>query len=232
MAVRIFLALVVRNHLRDESEEPRTSLIYRMMNEASVYFAVAEVLSQGMFAIVTIRFDFPELYRYSFTIFVLCSAIYMVIRTVLTFSISRSDSDMLDTMSIIIKGFSTFIYFWAISRFYWVHLTFIVEPACHGYGNNRCILFPFLINPIPVPPLEAFIEYLVIATYMTFHLTMLIDIRDIRFICYPRTCSGECEPLKPENFAKNGKFEFCRSYELRQRQVLGLEKDHVINERF
>lgn len=92
--------------------------------------------------------------------------------------------------------------------------------------------FNLLIHHISVPPTDAFVEYLVVATYMTFHLTMLIDIRDIRFICYPRTCSGECEPLKPENFEKNGKFEFCRSYELRQRQVLGLEKDHIINERF
>lgn len=28
---------------------------------------------------------------------------------------------------------------------------------------------------------------------------------------YPRACSGECEPINPENFRKGGKFEYCRS---------------------
>ena len=65
-------------------------------------------------------------------------------------------------------------------------------------------------------------EYLALLSYLFYHLTHLIDIRDIRFICYPRTCSGECEPLQPENFKPNNKYEFCRSFELRQRQLLGL----------
>ena len=77
-----------------------------------------------------------ELYRFAFTVFVVCSAIYMVLRTTLTFSISNNDSEMIDTVSIIVKAFSTFIYFWAVSRFYWVHLAFIAEPACHGYGDR------------------------------------------------------------------------------------------------
>ncbi|VDK56556.1 unnamed protein product [Anisakis simplex] len=39
-----------------------------------------------------------------------------------------------------------------------------------------------------------------------------------RFVCYPRTASGECEPVKPSNFGIGGPFEHCRSWELAQRQ--------------
>lgn len=69
---------------------------------------------------------------------------------------------------------------------------------------------------------EAFTEYIALGSYLIFHLTQLIDIRDVRFICYPRTSSGECEPLKPDNFKAEGKYEHCRAYELRQRQLMGL----------
>lgn len=83
---------------------------------------------------------------------------------------------------------------------------FINDPGCHGYVSEK----------------DAFTEYIALGSYLIFHLTQLIDIRDIRFICYPRTSSGECEPLKPENFQSGGKYEHCRAYELRQRQLKGL----------
>lgn len=83
---------------------------------------------------------------------------------------------------------------------------FINDPGCHGYVSER----------------DAFTEYIALGSYLVFNLTHLIDIRDVRFICYPRTCSGECEPLKPENFKPGGKYEHCRAFELRQRQLRGL----------
>jgi len=63
-----------------------------------------------------------------------------------------------------------------------------------------------------------------------------VEIRDMRFICYPRSCSGECEPLRPENFiprkgdgsgsaeggkeSANVKYQHCRAFEYRQRQLI------------
>lgn len=86
-----------------------------------------------------------------------------------------------------------------------------------GYGGTFIKAEP----SISVHPKDAFTEYVMLTTYLLFQLTHLIDIRDIRFICYPRTCSGECEPLRPANFAVGGKYEHCRAYELRQRELLG-----------
>jgi hypothetical protein len=69
-----------------------------------------------------------------------------------------------------------------------------------------------------VRPSDALTEYAAIVAYAVFHLAQLVDIRDIRFICYPRTCGGECEPLRPSNFSAGGKYEHCRAYELVQRE--------------
>lgn len=66
-------------------------------------------------------------------------------------------------------------------------------------------------------PNDAIIEYVALISYILFSLTLLIEIRDLRFICYPRTCSGECEPIDPLNFASGGKYEYCRAYEYQQR---------------
>ena len=58
-----------------------------------------------------------------------------------------------------------------------------------------------------------------ILSYGVFSLLQLVDMRNIRFICYPRSCSGECEPLRPENFrVPGGKFEHCRAFEWAQRR--------------
>lgn len=72
---------------------------------------------------------------------------------------------------------------------------------------------------IPASRIFAFMEYVMIVSYGAFHMTSLIDIRHISFMCYPRTCSGECEPLDPFNFAKGSKFEHCRAYEYQQRRT-------------
>ncbi|KHJ82110.1 hypothetical protein OESDEN_18198, partial [Oesophagostomum dentatum] len=67
------------------------------------------------------------------------------------------------------------------------------------------------------PRLYAIMEYVMLGSYGVFHLTSLIDIRHLTFLCYPRTCSGECEPLDPRNFGKDAKYEHCRAYEYQQR---------------
>ncbi|VDM58505.1 unnamed protein product [Angiostrongylus costaricensis] len=70
-------------------------------------------------------------------------------------------------------------------------------------------------------------EYVMIVAYFVFHLTSLIDIRHISFICYPRTCSGECEPLDPKNFVKQAKYEHCRAYEYQQRRTYKFSNDSI-----
>ncbi|VDM13120.1 unnamed protein product [Wuchereria bancrofti] len=85
------------------------------------------------------------------------------------------------------------------------HNTFIDSPACHYY----------------VPPYQALCEYILIISNALFHLTMITDTRNFRFLIYPRTCSGECEPVNPENFRKGGKFEHCRSqYHLNKKKLM------------
>uniref|UniRef100_A0A7E4VVQ8 Transmembrane protein n=1 Tax=Panagrellus redivivus TaxID=6233 RepID=A0A7E4VVQ8_PANRE len=206
MAARIFVAILVRNNQRSENENSVNQL-FKIVNEAAVYVAAIEILSQGMFAIVTIRLDFNYIYRHSFTIFAITSSMYMLMRTILLFPNANQESEPIDTIATLLKAICAIVYCWTISQFYPTHMNFIVAPPCHGY----------------VPKGQAILEYIMVAAYLIFHLSSLVDIRFIRFICYPRTCSGECEPLKPENFSKNGKYEFCRSYELRQRQVMGIE---------
>ncbi|EFO15947.2 hypothetical protein LOAG_12563 [Loa loa] len=85
------------------------------------------------------------------------------------------------------------------------HNSFIDSPACHYY----------------VPPYQALCEYILIISNASFHLTMITDTRNLRFLIYPRTCSGECEPINPENFRKGGKFEHCRSqYHINKKRLM------------
>ncbi|KAI6240042.1 hypothetical protein M3Y99_00488300 [Aphelenchoides fujianensis] len=177
MAVRIFVALVIRNNVRLDEFTMRND-VFRIFNEVAGIAALIEILSLALFAVVTIRFDFPEVYRFAFTSFIICVTIYMYLRTMLSLVPQSNDT----------------------------HQAFINDPGCHGYVHEK----------------DAITEYIALGSYLIFHLTQLIDIRDIRFICYPRTCSGECEPLRPENFKPGGKYEHCRAFELRQRQLMGL----------
>uniref|UniRef100_A0A1I7Y518 G_PROTEIN_RECEP_F1_2 domain-containing protein n=1 Tax=Steinernema glaseri TaxID=37863 RepID=A0A1I7Y518_9BILA len=114
--------------------------------------------------------------------------------------------DLLAKISLLVKLVSFVAFCITAPNFLRFHQSFITSWGCHGY----------------VPEMEALNEYFMFLAYLLFHSSKLIDIRSVRFICFPRTCSGECEPVVPANFAKGGKFEHCRSYELRQRQLLGL----------
>jgi len=58
MAIRIFVALIIRNSIRDH---PLTKMnpFFHYFNEISGIVVVIEVISLGLFSIVTIRFDYP-----------------------------------------------------------------------------------------------------------------------------------------------------------------------------
>ncbi|CAD5217645.1 unnamed protein product [Bursaphelenchus okinawaensis] len=202
LAIRLFMAMLLRNESHSDAEIA-TNVFKRTANEVAQILGFIGPLALSLFSIITIRFDFPDVYRMCFSTYIVTTTVYMVLRFGLSFG--RVNQECWDSVSVYLKGICMLIFIWTSSKFLDLHLRFIQETGCHGY----------------VSPRDALNEYFCWGSYFVFHLTSLIDIRDIRFICYPRTGAGECETLKPENFKKGGKYEHCRSYELRQRQLLG-----------
>uniref|UniRef100_A0A0N4UKV1 TLC domain-containing protein n=1 Tax=Dracunculus medinensis TaxID=318479 RepID=A0A0N4UKV1_DRAME len=97
----------------------------------------------------------------------------------------------LDYLSFMLKVSGLIGFAFAVPQIYSYHLEFIFAPICHFYGMFFLIL--------------ALLNY----AYKIFFFYYLLN-RNFRLLCHPLASSGECEPLKPENFQKGGKFEFCR----------------------
>uniref|UniRef100_A0AC35FU08 Uncharacterized protein n=1 Tax=Panagrolaimus sp. PS1159 TaxID=55785 RepID=A0AC35FU08_9BILA len=152
---------------------------YCLGNNIINFIAVVEILSQAIFSVNSLRFDNPTLYQYGFTIFVISSTIYMWMRTVLNLQVLKDKRTNIDTLSFLIKTISAAIYTSNISEFYHYHLKFILEPSCHPYINKE----------------QALPEYLVILSYLFFHLTILIDVRNVRLVCYPTSSSEKREVI-------------------------------------
>ncbi|KAF7634238.1 hypothetical protein Mgra_00006315 [Meloidogyne graminicola] len=200
MAVRIFVSFVIRNSTREHQLVLNNPLM-QWMNELSAPISIIEAFSLGLFSIITIRFDYPYLHEAMFGTFIFSSSLQIFIRTILTFC--KDELKQLDLYAGTGRLFCCLLYSWTASQLFQTHQKFIHMPGCHGY----------------VRPSEAITEYIAIISYGLFSLLQLVDIRNVRFICYPRTCSGECEPLDPENFrAPNGKFQYCRAFEWVQRK--------------
>jgi len=166
-----------------------------MLNEVCALVATAEVLALGLFSIVTIRFDFPDFHNAMFGVFVVSATLHMFLRTVLSFTVDQPEP--VDQCAVIVRFTCTIVFTWTASQCFQTHQRFIRNTGCHGY----------------VTPGEAVTEYLAIGAYALFALAQLVDIRDVRFICFPRTCSGECETLRPNNFVPGAKFTHCRAFE-------------------
>ncbi|VBB34714.1 unnamed protein product, partial [Acanthocheilonema viteae] len=113
---------------------------------------------------------------------------------------------MIDRISVIIKLLSLIAFGIVTPQVTIFHNIFIDSPTCHYY----------------VPPYHALCEYILIISNALFHLTMITDTRNLRFLMCPRACSGECEPMNSENFRKGGKFEYCRSqYHINKKRLMG-----------
>nr|CAD2156804.1 unnamed protein product [Meloidogyne enterolobii] len=195
MAVRIFVSFIIRNSYRDYQLVLSNPLM-QWMNELSAPIAIVEIFSLGLFSIITIRFDYPYLHESMFGTFIFSSTMHMFIRTILTFC--KDHLEQVDLCAGTGRLLCCLLYAWTSSQLFQTHQMFIHMPGCHGY----------------VRPSEAITEYIAIFSYGFFSLLQLVDIRNVRFICYPRTCSGECEPLKAENFnAPGGKYQYCRAFE-------------------
>uniref|UniRef100_A0A915LLY7 CWH43-like N-terminal domain-containing protein n=1 Tax=Meloidogyne javanica TaxID=6303 RepID=A0A915LLY7_MELJA len=195
MAVRIFVSFIIRNSYRDYQLVLSNPLM-QWMNELSAPIAIVEVFSLGLFSIITIRFDYPYLHESMFGTFIFSSTMHMFVRTILTFC--KDHLEQIDLCAGTGRLLCCLLYAWTSSQLFQTHQMFIHMPGCHGY----------------VRPSEAITEYIAIFSYGFFSLLQLVDIRNVRFICYPRTCSGECEPLKAENFnVPGGKYQYCRAFE-------------------
>ncbi|KAL3094606.1 hypothetical protein niasHT_023920 [Heterodera trifolii] len=199
MAIRIFVAFIIRNLYRSNSLLLRRNALMHYLNEISASVATVEVFSLSLFSIITIRFDYAHFYNAMFGTFILSATFYMFLRSMLTFS--ADELEPIEQLTGAVRLVCCILFTWTASQLFQIHQRFIYHTGCHGY----------------VRPGEAITEYIALIAYAIFSLLQLVDIRYVRFICYPRTSSGECEPLRPENFEPGAKFEHCRAFEWIQR---------------
>uniref|UniRef100_A0A0M3I143 CWH43-like N-terminal domain-containing protein n=1 Tax=Ascaris lumbricoides TaxID=6252 RepID=A0A0M3I143_ASCLU len=201
IALRLFHSYITqaRNSLEKRCNNP----IYWLCNIVAPYFLFVELISCALFSIITIRHDFPEFHRQAIIAFIISGTLHMLIQTITSLWRKKDQQKRIDHFSNGVKIISLVGFGFAAPQFLNFQQEFISSAVCHSY----------------VPPFQAICEYITFICNGAFHLTTLIDNRYARLICYPRTASGECEPLKPANFKEGGSFEYCRSWELAQRQA-------------
>ncbi|XGW18039.1 hypothetical protein V3C99_002554 [Haemonchus contortus] len=201
MVVRLFITGCHTEALRVEYE--LLPFFFRVSLDVLPLLNFLEVFSLALFSIVTVHFDFPEVNRFCKIVFVMAAGTNMVMTTSIQYSFSKSSKENLDHISAILKMVSACVFCYLAPQYFQHNHSAISFPICFSYVSR----------------IYAIMEYAIIVAYAIFQLTSLIDIRHITLVCYPRTCSGECEPLDPQNFAPGGKFEYCRAFEYQQRRV-------------
>ncbi|KAK5980822.1 hypothetical protein GCK32_011683 [Trichostrongylus colubriformis] len=200
VAVRLFVVYCRRELIRVDFLS--SSFIHNLMNEVVFALSAVEFFAMALFSIVTIRKDSAEINRYCKFSFAIAASANMLITTAVIVAHRKHNTKRLDLISMMIKLLSTMAFCYVSPQYFQRHQANISFQMCHSY----------------LPRVYAIMEYVMIASYGAFHLSSLIDIRHISFLCYPRTCSGECEPLDPKNFEKGSKFEYCRAFEYQQRR--------------
>ncbi|KAK6046978.1 hypothetical protein COOONC_15517 [Cooperia oncophora] len=204
MPVRLFITNCHRMILRAEYE--RLPFFCRVSIDVLPLLSFMEVFSLALFSIITVHFDFPEVNRFCKIVFVMVAGTSMVVTTAVSYSYSKSSQQRLDHISAFLKVMTACTFCYLAPQYFQHNYSPISFPICFSYVSRA----------------YAVMEYVIVTVYTIFQMTALIDIRHITFICYPRTCSGECEPLDPKNFVKGAKFEHCRAFEYQQRRVLNL----------
>ncbi|CAI2347952.1 unnamed protein product [Caenorhabditis sp. 36 PRJEB53466] len=205
IVIRIFHAITLRNLLRHEYSS-KFSNLHKVMADSMPVFTALETLALGLFSIVTVHEDFPEANRFFKIVFAMASVVNMLATTIVMFAFSSDTGSALDSGSIGIKLLCLFVYAYFMPQYIQFHQSSITFPICHSY----------------MPWLFAMMEYSIIVAYALFHLTFLVDIRHVSFVCFPRSSSGECEPIDPLNYRKGAKYEHCRAFEYNQRRIQSL----------
>ncbi|KJH46974.1 hypothetical protein DICVIV_06950 [Dictyocaulus viviparus] len=201
MVVRLFISYIQSAMLQAEYEP--LPFFYRISVEIVPMLTFVEVFSLALFSIITSHSDSPDLNGLCKVTFLMTAVVNMVFTTTVQYSYGKSSKEKVDHLSAAVKTLMACVFCYLSPQYFLHQHSAISFPICHSY----------------VTRMNAYTEYVMIIAYFFFHLTSLIDIRNIAFICYPRTCSGECEPLDPKNFVKHAKFEHCRAFEYQQRRV-------------
>ncbi|KAL4001797.1 putative integral membrane protein [Acanthocheilonema viteae] len=198
-----YLNAIINAHFCPETKE---WLWYRWCNAIVPVLLLFEISCCTLFSINTIRQDYQILYKISFNLFIISALLHMIACTATTIYRRNRKFEMIDRISVIIKLLSLIAFGIVTPQVTIFHNIFIDSPTCHYY----------------VPPYHALCEYILIISNALFHLTMITDTRNLRFLMCPRACSGECEPMNSENFRKGGKFEYCRSqYHINKKRLMG-----------
>uniref|UniRef100_A0AC35TP50 Post-GPI attachment to proteins factor 2-like n=1 Tax=Rhabditophanes sp. KR3021 TaxID=114890 RepID=A0AC35TP50_9BILA len=205
-----FLITCCSKKNRSENEWIIKYKFLTIINNSTPYIIFFETLFCSLFSIITLRHDFPEITNICLHMFVYLAIVYMFIHAILSFLAKPNSSTIIDHFSIGAKVVSFVVFVWFIPKVLQYEIFFMTNLQCNEY----------------VPFHVAFSEYMVFIAYITYHASHITEIRHVRFQCYPRTSSGECEPIRQENFAKDGRYAHCRSYELRQRQLKNINNNN------
>ncbi|GMS89840.1 hypothetical protein PENTCL1PPCAC_12015, partial [Pristionchus entomophagus] len=194
IVLRIFQSLSMRHMVRAQQ---KCGAIFEMTSDMMPALTGVESFSIALFAIMTLHSDFPMANRFAKLSFAISASLNMLATTLIMFNFKSKSKNPLETLSIGMKIVSLFVFCYLSPQYFQYHHTLSIQPMCHSY----------------LPRVYALIEYVLFVSYALFHLSWLIDIRDIVFLCYPRSCSGECELLDPLNFVRGAKHEHCRAFE-------------------
>ncbi|CAI5444993.1 unnamed protein product [Caenorhabditis angaria] len=203
--IRIFHSFTIKNLVQHDFGAEFSS-VHKLLADSMPMFCGLEALTLALFSIITVHEDFPEANRLFKIIFSMSSIVNMLSTTIVIFPFSSKSPAKIDNFSICLKICATFLYSYFMPQYIQYHQASITFPICHSY----------------LPRAFAYMEYTIILSYAIFHLSTLIDLRHISFICYPRSSSGECEPLDPKNFEIGAKYQHCRAFEFNQRRIMSL----------
>uniref|UniRef100_A0A915CX88 CCHC-type domain-containing protein n=1 Tax=Ditylenchus dipsaci TaxID=166011 RepID=A0A915CX88_9BILA len=90
MTIRIFVAWCIRKTVYEQPLTQKNPLV-AYLNDAAAVIAVVEVLSLALLSMVTIRFDYPKLFKLMFGSFILSASIYMSVRTMLSIVVEKNE---------------------------------------------------------------------------------------------------------------------------------------------
>ncbi|GMR42840.1 hypothetical protein PMAYCL1PPCAC_13035 [Pristionchus mayeri] len=199
IVLRIFQSLSMRHMVRAKQ---KCGAIFEMTSDVMPALTAVESFSIALFSIMTIHSDFPVANRFAKLSFAISASLNMLATTLVIFHFKSRSKNTQDNVSVGVKMVTLFVFCYLAPQYFHYHHSLSLKPMCHSY----------------LPRVYAVMEYILLLSYALFHLSWLIDIRHLVFLCYPRSCSGECEPLDPLNFVRGAKNEHCRAFEERQWQ--------------
>ncbi|CAB3397511.1 unnamed protein product [Caenorhabditis bovis] len=202
VAVRVFHVFILKKLVINTwSNYPNPVL--RWFCDLMPMLSFIESTAMALFSIITMHNDFKDVNHFAKSVFAVSGTVNMFLIAVLSFMATVNSPKILNAITVIIRLACAFVFAYTAPQYFEFHIGWTKECLCHSY----------------IPRDFAFLEYSLIFAYLIFYLTCLDDLKHLQFICYPRTSSGECEPLDPANFEVGAKYEHCRAYEFNQRRI-------------